>query len=137
MDEHDVVAEAFEAQRTHLQVVAYRMLGSLSEADDAVQESWLRLSRSDTSAVPGVVLRADRTAVEAGASAEVRGAPAVAETFSGRARVAQSALVNGAAGAVWAPADGRVSCSTSRSLTERWSRSTWSPTPRTCGRWTS
>src|SRR5437899_3304671 len=49
------------------------------------------------------VLRADETAVHAGASREVRGAPAVAGTFSGRARVAQPALVNGAAGAVWAP----------------------------------
>src|SRR5580765_5863182 len=51
MDEHDWLAEQFEAKRTHLQAVAYRMLGSLSEADDAVQESWLRLSRSDTSGV--------------------------------------------------------------------------------------
>ena len=51
MDEHDVMAEQFETQRTHLRTVAYRMLGSLSEADDAVQESWLRLSRSDTSDV--------------------------------------------------------------------------------------
>jgi RNA polymerase sigma-70 factor (ECF subfamily) len=39
--------EQFESYRTHLQAVAYRMLGSLSEADDAVQEAWLRLSRSD------------------------------------------------------------------------------------------
>jgi RNA polymerase sigma-70 factor (ECF subfamily) len=51
MDEHDGLAERFEANRTHLRAVAYRMLGSLSEADDAVQESWLRLSRSDTSGV--------------------------------------------------------------------------------------
>ncbi len=51
MDEHDWLAEQFEAKRTHLRAVAYRMLGSLSEADDAVQEGWLRLSRSDTSGV--------------------------------------------------------------------------------------
>ena len=51
MDEHDWLAERFEENRTHLRAVAYRMLGSLSEADDAVQESWLRLSRSDTSGV--------------------------------------------------------------------------------------
>ena len=254
MDEREWLAERFEENRARLQAVAYRMLGSLSEADDAVQESWLRLSRSDTSGVenlsgwlttvvarvsldmlrsrksrreeplaagdepvgdaalsppsaqpdtqlwladsvglallvvldtlapaeriafvlhdmfavpfdeiaaivgrspaaarqlasrarrrvqgaatvpyadltrqrrvvdaflaasrdgdfdallalldPDVVLRADRAAVQAGAAEEVKGAPAVAETFSGRARAAQPALVNGAAGAVWAP----------------------------------
>src|SRR5918999_4465941 len=250
MDERDWLAEQFEANRTHLRAVAYRMLGSLSEADDAVQEVWLRLSGSDTSGVenlggwlttvtarvsldmlrsrtsrgeapfgahlpesivsgedgidpeqealladsvgpallvvletltpgerlafvlhdmfdvpfeeiasivgrspaaarqlasrarrrvqgatvpdvdlsrkrevvdaflaasrqgdferliaaldPDVVLRADRAAVEMGASREVRGAAAVAATFSGRARFAQPALVDGAVGAVWA-----------------------------------
>ena len=250
-NEHDWLAKQFEAERPHLRAVAYRMLGSLSEADDAVQESWLHLSRSDTSGVenlggwltkvvarvcldmlrsresrreepldvhvpdpivgreegidpehealladsvglallvvldtlnpaerlafvlhdlfavpfdeiapivgrsptaarqlasrarrrvqgaatvpggdltrqravvdaflaasrggdfdallavldPDVVLRADGTAVQAGASKEVRGAAAVAGTFSGRARFAQLALVNGAPGAVWA-----------------------------------
>jgi len=52
---------------------------------------------------PDVVLRADRAAVLAGASREVRGAPAVAKQFSGRARFAQPALVDGVVGAVWAP----------------------------------
>src|SRR5258707_11641686 len=51
MNKHEWLAEQFEANRTHLQAVAYRMLGSLSEADDAVQESWLRLSRSDTGGI--------------------------------------------------------------------------------------
>jgi len=46
MDEHDVLAERFEAHRTRLRAVAYQTLGSTSEADDAVQEAWLRLSRS-------------------------------------------------------------------------------------------
>src|SRR6059058_5633763 len=46
MGEPDLVAEEFEASRTHLTRVAYRMLGSGSEAEDAVQEAWLRLSRS-------------------------------------------------------------------------------------------
>jgi RNA polymerase sigma factor (sigma-70 family) len=249
---HEGLAERFEENRGHLRAVAYRMLGSLSEADDAVQEAWLRLSRSETSSIknlggwlttvvarvcldmlrsrksrreeplgayapepivsheegidpehealqtdsvglallvvletlapaervafvlhdlfdvpfdeiapvvgrspaaarqlasrarrrvrgaaavpdpdlsrqrevvnaflaasrggdfdallalldPDVVLRADRAAVQAGASREVRGAAAVAKTFSGRARAAQPALVNGAPGAVWAP----------------------------------
>jgi RNA polymerase sigma-70 factor (ECF subfamily) len=45
------LAERFEEHRTHLRAVAYRMLGSVNEADDAVQEAWLRLSRSDTSDV--------------------------------------------------------------------------------------
>jgi RNA polymerase sigma factor (sigma-70 family) len=47
MNDHQWLAERFEEHRTHLRAVAYRMLGSLSEADDAVQEAWLRLSRSD------------------------------------------------------------------------------------------
>ena len=51
MDEHEDLAEQFEANRTHLRGVAYRMLGSLTEADDAVQEAWLRLSRSDSRGV--------------------------------------------------------------------------------------
>ncbi|GAA0274208.1 sigma-70 family RNA polymerase sigma factor [Cryptosporangium japonicum] len=45
------LAEQFDEHRAHLRAVAYRLLGSLHEADDAVQETWLRLSRSDTSAV--------------------------------------------------------------------------------------
>jgi RNA polymerase sigma-70 factor, ECF subfamily len=252
VDDHDWLAQRFQAHRTHLRAVAYRMLGSASEADDAVQEAWLRLSRADPSGVenlggwlttvvarvcldmlrartsrreeplgvqapdpivrpqdgidpeqeallaegvglallvvldtlapaerlafvlhdmfavpfdeiapilgrspnaakmlasrarrrvqgaatvpdtdpirqravvdaflaasrggdfdallavldPDVVLRADRAAVQAGASGGVRGAAAVADTFSGRARLARPALVNGAVGAVWAP----------------------------------
>jgi RNA polymerase sigma factor (sigma-70 family) len=51
MDKHEWLAEQFEAERPHLRAVAYRMLGSLSEAEDAVQESWLRLSRSCPSGV--------------------------------------------------------------------------------------
>jgi RNA polymerase sigma-70 factor (ECF subfamily) len=51
MDEHDVLAERFEAYRPRLRAVAYQTLGSASEADDAVQEAWLRLSRSD----PGII----------------------------------------------------------------------------------
>jgi RNA polymerase sigma factor (sigma-70 family) len=51
MDDHDRLAEHFQAHRGHLRAVAYRMLGSLAEADDAVQESWLRLGRADTTAV--------------------------------------------------------------------------------------
>jgi RNA polymerase sigma factor (sigma-70 family) len=51
VDEREWLADRFEANRTHLRAVAYRMLGSLSEADDAVQETWLRLSRSDTTGV--------------------------------------------------------------------------------------
>jgi RNA polymerase sigma factor (sigma-70 family) len=249
MDERDWLAGQFEAHRSHLRAVAYRMLGSSSEADDAVQEALLRLSRTDASAVdnlggwlttvvarvclnmlqarttrreepvgedlpdpvqpdgddpeqqalqaegvglallvvldtltpaerlafvlhdlfavpfeeiapildrspaaarqlasrarrrlqgapapdtdlarqravvdaflaasregdfealvallhPEVVLRSDQAAVRTGADAEVRGAAAVAATFSGRARTARPALVDGAAGAVWAP----------------------------------
>jgi RNA polymerase sigma-70 factor (ECF subfamily) len=47
MDEQELLAEQFEVHRPHLRAVAYRMLGSTSEAEDAVQESWFRLSRTD------------------------------------------------------------------------------------------
>ena len=50
-DKGDWLTEGFEAHRAHLRAVAYRMLGSTSEADDAVQEAWLRLSRSDVGRV--------------------------------------------------------------------------------------
>ena len=46
-EDHDQLAERFEEHRSHLRAVAYRMLGSLAEADDAVQDAWLRLSRAD------------------------------------------------------------------------------------------
>lgn len=48
MPDQQLLAQRFEEQRPHLRAVAYRMLGSLAEADDAVQEAWLRLSRADT-----------------------------------------------------------------------------------------
>jgi RNA polymerase sigma factor (sigma-70 family) len=51
MDKRDDLADGFEANRSHLRAVAYRMLGSVNDADDAVQEAWLRLNRSDTSTV--------------------------------------------------------------------------------------
>ena len=51
MDERDWLAERFEEHRTRLRAVAYRMLGSLSEADDAVQEAWLRLGRTDANEI--------------------------------------------------------------------------------------
>ena len=51
MDERQWLLEQFEAERPHLRAVAYRMLGSLAEAEDAVQEAWLHFSRSDTSTV--------------------------------------------------------------------------------------
>ncbi|MEZ0294511.1 MAG: sigma-70 family RNA polymerase sigma factor [Solirubrobacteraceae bacterium] len=51
MTEADLLADQFEANRAHLRAVAYRMLGSVTEADDAVQEAWLRLSRADAAAI--------------------------------------------------------------------------------------
>jgi RNA polymerase sigma factor (sigma-70 family) len=51
MNERDYLAERFEAHRTHLRAVAYRMLGSLGDVDDAVQEAWLRLSRVDATGI--------------------------------------------------------------------------------------
>jgi len=51
MNERDYLAERFEEHRTHLRAVAYRMLGSSGEVDDAVQEAWLRLSRVDAAGI--------------------------------------------------------------------------------------
>jgi RNA polymerase sigma-70 factor (ECF subfamily) len=51
MNEREYLAERFEEHRTHLRAVAYRMLGSLSDVDDAVQEAWLRLSRADAAGI--------------------------------------------------------------------------------------
>src|SRR5215470_11904286 len=51
MSEQDWLAQRFEEQRPRLRAVAYRMLGSVAEAEDAVQDAWLRLDRADTSGV--------------------------------------------------------------------------------------
>jgi len=51
MSDPATLTDAFEAHRTHLRSVAYRMLGSLTEADDAVQETWIRVSRAGTADV--------------------------------------------------------------------------------------
>src|SRR5574341_173723 len=51
MTERDYLPERFEEHRTHLRAVAYRMLGSASEVDDAVQEAWLRLSRANAAGI--------------------------------------------------------------------------------------
>jgi RNA polymerase sigma factor (sigma-70 family) len=63
MNDQDWLAERFEANRSHLRGVAYGMLGSVTEADDAVQEAWIRLSRTDVSEVDN--LRAWLTTVVA------------------------------------------------------------------------
>jgi RNA polymerase sigma-70 factor (ECF subfamily) len=56
MNSNEWLAERFQASRAHLRAVAYRMLGSLGEADDAIQECWLRVSRADTSGVDNLAL---------------------------------------------------------------------------------
>ena len=83
MYEGDWLAERFEANRAHLRAVAYRMLGSLSEADDAVQESWLRLSRTDTSDIDN--LRGWLTTVVARVSGHPSFAFVASRTAPGRA----------------------------------------------------
>src|SRR6186713_2702442 len=55
MNERNYLAEQFEENRAHLRSVAYRMLGSVSEVDDAVQEAWLRLSRAETEGIDNLV----------------------------------------------------------------------------------
>ncbi len=63
MNDQTWLAERFETERSHLRAVAFRMLGSVSEADDAVQEAWIRLSRSDADEIEN--LRAWLTTVVA------------------------------------------------------------------------
>src|ERR1700751_1748642 len=81
MNEHDVLAERFEAHRPRLRALAYQTLGSTTEAEDAVQETWLRLSRSDSPAIENlggwlttVVARVCLPTVVAGLSGTVRAA---------------------------------------------------------------
>jgi RNA polymerase sigma factor (sigma-70 family) len=69
VDEREYLANRFETNRTHLRAVAYRMLGSVSEADDAVQEAWLRLSRSEAADIEN--LRAWLTTVVARVSLDM------------------------------------------------------------------
>jgi len=103
MAERDWLAERFEEQRPHLRAVAYRMLGSLSDADDAVQETWLRLSQADSDEVEN--LRAWLTTIVGRVSLNMLPArksrrEEPIETFSRLSPDAKPALVNGAAGVV-------------------------------------
>src|SRR6266487_1831394 len=121
MDERDWLAERFQEHRPRLRAVAYRMLGSTSEAADAVQEAWIRLSRSNAGEIdnleawpaaardgdfdalvavldPDIVVRED---TGSGTIIEVRGAENVARramAFSQLGLVARPARINGAAG---------------------------------------
>jgi hypothetical protein len=93
------LAEQFEEHRTHVRAVAYRMLGSVNEAEDAVQEAWIRLSRTDVRGVDNL-----------GMSRLVRGAQAVvaqAAAFSKLGLSSQVVLVNGNIGVVSRLPDGR------------------------------
>ena len=64
MREEKVLAERFEAERVRLRSVAYRMLGTIAEAEDAVQEAWFKLSRSDVSEVKNLGALANPEALE-------------------------------------------------------------------------
>ena len=100
MSEQQKLAEQFEEHRTHLRSVAYRMLGSLAEAEDAVQEVWFRLSRSDTSAVENmrawlttVVARVSLDMLRSRQSRREEPAEADVETRHGGADPEQEALL--------------------------------------------
>jgi hypothetical protein len=114
MNENEWLAERFEEHRAHLRAVAYRMLGSLSEADDAVQDTWLRLSRAGAGGVENlggwlttIVARVAGANLPVD-SMVVRGAAAVArQTLKGLASSLarpgvrlHPAMVNGAAGVI-------------------------------------
>ena len=108
------LAERFHRERPRLRAVAYRLLGSADDAEDAVQEAWLRLNRADSSeldnvsgwlttvvAHPDLMLDPDAAAVRMGAPAGANGATAVARIFCGRTLAAQPALVDGSIGMAW------------------------------------
>ena len=101
MDERDWLADRFQDHRPRLRAVAYRMLGSPSEADDAVQEAWIRLSHSNALVAvldPDIVVHED---TGSGTLVAVHGAENVARRAAAVSRiglVAWPALVNGAAG---------------------------------------
>ena len=96
MNEHEWWAQQFEENRSHLRAIAYRILGSASEADDAVQEALVRID--------GAAARPGRPRVIRGAKTWAKGAVAFAEL----AQSAQLMLVDGVMGLVWAPR-GRLS----------------------------
>src|SRR5881392_3753018 len=103
MGDNDLLAGEFERHRARLRAVAYRMLGSLSDADDAVQETWLRLSQADSDEVEN--LRAWLTTIVGRVSLNMLRArksrrEEPIETFSRLSPDAKPALVNGAAGVV-------------------------------------
>jgi Sigma-70 region 2 len=109
MDERDWLADRFQAHRPRLRAVAYRMLGSLSEADDAVQEAWLHVSRADTASVTNfggwLTTLVARVCLDLLRSRTARREePLGVHVPDPRARIVQPALVNGAAGVVVAPA---------------------------------
>ena len=83
VDDQDWLAEQFEEHRQHLRAVAYRMLGSLGETDDAVQEAWLRLSRSDAATVSNLGGWLTTVAPTSG-SAQVAGFDVAAEPLAAR-----------------------------------------------------
>ncbi len=93
MTEHDWLVDRFEANRAHLRAVAYRMLGSRTEADDAVQEAWLRLGRSDPSEIEN--LGGWLTTVVARVSLDMLRSRASRREDSGRANLADA--IDGAA----------------------------------------
>src|SRR5215212_5922279 len=112
MDERDWLAQRFQEHRPHLRAVAYRMLGSTSEADDAVQEAWIRLSRSNAGEIDNlqawlvtvvgrVALNMLREDTGSGTIVEVRGAENLARRAKAASQlglVGRPALINGAAG---------------------------------------
>jgi DNA-directed RNA polymerase specialized sigma24 family protein len=105
MDERDWLAERFQEQRPRLRAVTYRMLGSTSEADDAVQEAWIRLSRSNAGEIDNLeawlVTAVGRVALNMLRARKTRRAGNVARramAFSQLGLVARPARINGAAG---------------------------------------
>ena len=85
MNERDYLAERFEEHRTHLRSVAYRMLGSAGEVDDAVQEVWLRLSRTDPAGIDNLGGWLTTVVARSASTRCARGSPGVKTRYNRRA----------------------------------------------------
>jgi len=134
MDDKEWLAAAFEEQRDHLRAVAYRLLGSMSDADDAVQDTWLRLTGTDASEVENLggwlTTIVARVSLNMLRSRRHRHEEPVGDSWPGAAEIAARAGAAGGPARSTGPAIRRMRrCSRTRWASPCWSCSTSSRRP--------